>query len=41
MTQPVWLAVLQVGMFLNVPPTSLPFGTCSEKPITMAETSFA
>ena len=38
MTQPVWLAEPQVGMFLKLPPTSLPVGTCTLPPKMMADT---
>ncbi len=38
MTQPVWLAEPQVGMFRKVPPTPRPVGTCTLPPKRMADT---
>ena len=38
-TQPVCLSDLQSGVFLKVPPTSLPFGTVTLPPSRIAEIS--
>ena len=38
MTQPVSLALVQVGMWANVPPTVFPVGTWTLPPRMMADT---